>query len=284
MMIAADAHRISVPANPMLPATFRVQRVQRESADVVTLHLRPSAGAALAGFAPGQFNMLYAFGVGEVPISIAGRASDTVTHTIRAVGPVSRALVESKRGASIGVRGPFGSAWPLEESRGRDVLVIAGGIGLAPLWNAFGRLEAGSSPRRVTLLYGARTPGEILYRRVLDRLQTRGDSSVLVTVDRAGPEWRGRVGLVTSLLASASFEPENTLAMICGPELMMRYTARDLMRRGVPESRIYLSMERNMKCAVGFCGHCQFGPEFICRDGPVFRHDGIAKWLGIPEV
>jgi NAD(P)H-flavin reductase len=120
---------------------------------------------------------------------------------------------------------------------------------------------------------------------VLDTLlQTRGNSSVLVTVDRAGLEWRGRVGLVTSLLASASFEPANTLAMICGPELMMRYTARELMRRGVPEPRIYLSMERNMKCAVGFCGHCQFGPEFVCRDGPVFPHDRIAKWLAVPEV
>jgi NAD(P)H-flavin reductase len=229
--------------------------------------------------------MLYAFGIGEVPISIADVRADRIVHTIRAVGPVTRAMAQWKRGSTLGLRGPFGSAWPLHLAAGKDLLIIAGGLGLAPLWGAVQQALAQRDQfGRVALLYGARTPADLLYRRPLDRLARRPDLHLAVTVDRPGPGWSGNVGVVTELLTGAEFTPANTVAMLCGPEVMMRFTVRELMRRGVAEHDIFLSLERNMKCAVGLCGHCQFGPEFICKSGPVFPHDRISRWLNIPEL
>jgi NAD(P)H-flavin reductase len=269
----------------MLPLAFRVRRVQRETADVFTLHIAREDGALVPSFEPGQFNMLYAFGVGEVPISIAGASRGMVVHTIRAIGPVTVAMAGWKRGAALGVRGPYGSAWPLTEAQGKDVLMIAGGIGLAPLWSALGHvLKHRARYRHVSLLYGTRIPADRLYRAELDRLAEREDVHVDITVDRAGMEWCGNVGLVTALINRAPFDPANTLAMMCGPEVMMRFGVRELQRRGMRDSRIFLSMERNMKCAIGLCGHCQFGPEFICKDGAVFAYDRVARWLNIPEL
>lgn len=272
---------------PMLPLPFRIARRTRETADTFTLELLPADVACECGFAPGQFNMLYAFGVGEAAISICGDPTrpESLFHTIRAVGATTRALSAMKAGATLGVRGPFGRGWPMQDAEGRDVLLIAGGIGLAPLrgalWHA---LAHRSRYRNVTLLYGARSPAEVIYLRELERLARRTDLHVDMTVDRAAPGWHGKVGVVTSLVAHAPFDPANTVAMICGPEVMMRFSVRELHRHGMPDERIFLSMERNMKCAVGFCGHCQFGPEFICKDGPVFRHDRIRRWLEIPEL
>jgi NAD(P)H-flavin reductase len=206
-------------------------------------------------------------------------------HTIRAVGTVSRALHRLKRGAIIGCRGPFGNPWPLDQTPGKDVLLIAGGLGMAPLRSALrSLLKAADPPRRILLLYGARSPVDLIYRQELRQLRRRGTPPVFLTVDRPDRLWRGHVGVVPNLLTLAAVDPVQTIALVCGPEVMMRFTARALGVLGIAASQIYLSLERNMSCALGFCGHCQFGPVFICRDGPVFRYDLIRPWLNIPEV
>ncbi len=276
------------PTQGTRPVFFRVVRRRRETHDTFTLWLEPPAGIPFA-FLPGQFNMLYLPGIGEVPISISGRAHDPVPvlHTIRAVGAVTRALVRLQKGEQVGVRGPFGTPWPLERARDRDVLVIAGGIGLAPLRPVvYALLHQREAYGRVVLLYGARTPRDLLYAKELEHWRGRFDMEVLVTVDRGTPQWHGHVGVVTTLfnLAVPYITLNNTVALICGPEIMMRYAARDLVRLGVPETNIFLSLERNMQCGQGFCGHCQYGPYFICTDGPVFSYARVASLLTQREV
>jgi NAD(P)H-flavin reductase len=275
----ADARRL--PTDPMLPTPCTLLRSRRETADTVTLELAPPDGQQLA-FEPGQFNMLYLFGLGESAISISGNPdrTDRVVHTVRAVGTVTRPLLKLARGASIGVRGPYGRPWPLTRAHGRDVVLIAGGIGLAPLRPVIYRILADRSAfGRVTLLFGARSPADLLYRTELERWRGRLDSDVRVTVDHAGEDWTGDVGVVTALLSRAAFDPARTTAMLCGPEIMMRSGVRELLARGVPAGDVFVSMERNMKCAVGFCGHCQLGPSFVCRDGPVFDYATLAPWF-----
>jgi NAD(P)H-flavin reductase len=269
------------------PRPFVIGRVIRDVSDTFTIELGGEGNEIPFRFRPGQFNMLYVFGVGEVPISISGDADGggPLVHTIRAVGPVTRALARLKRGDVIGVRGPFGSAWPTAEAEGRDVVFIAGGVGLAPLRPAILRILARRGHYgRTALLYGARTPKDILFRRDLERWGARLDMTVNVTVDRAAAHWHGNVGVVTRLIGHAPFEPQETVALVCGPEIMLRFTIRSLIDRGVPARRIYVSMERNMKCAVGFCGHCQFGGHFVCRDGPVFRFDRIQDIFDVREL
>lgn len=266
----------------LMPRPFAVRQVRRETQDTFTLELTPTDGNREFAFAPGQFNMLYVFGVGEVPISISGDPTQpkTVVHTVRAIGPVTKAIVKAKRGELLGVRGPYGGHWPVEEAAGSDVVIVAGGIGLAPLRSALYHLLAHREQYgRIVLLYGARTPRDLLYRRELERWRGRFDLEVEVTVDSAKPEdWRGNVGVVTMLIPRTTFDPLHTTALICGPEIMMRSTVLELQKRGLRDDQIFISMERNMKCAIGFCGHCQYGPHFICKDGPVFRFDSI-KWL-----
>ncbi|APR95825.1 hypothetical protein PATSB16_24850 [Pandoraea thiooxydans] len=275
-----------MPANAFTPSVYRVARRRRELAGVVTLELAPLSGAPPA-FAPGQFNMLYAFGVGEVAVSMSGAASDTDTfvHTVREVGAVSRALGQLRPGATLGVRGPFGTAWPVAAAAGTDVLIVAGGLGLAPLRPAIRAILAERARYgRVTILFGCRNPGEMLYRSELAQWRRRFDVDVEVTVDHAEPGWRGHVGVVPALIAQAEFDPRETTALVCGPEIMMRFVLSALRERGVADEHIYLSMERNMKCAIGLCGHCQFGPAFICKDGPVMRYDAIAGIFTVREV
>lgn len=271
----------------MTPVLSRVVRTRQETHDTFTMELEPPDGAAAFRFAPGQFNMLYAFGTGEVPISISGDPAHprTLVHTIREVGAVTRALRTIKRGDVLGVRGPFGSSWPIEEAAGRDVVIVAGGIGLAPLRSALYAILANREKYgRVVLLYGTRTPDDILFRKELEGWRARLDLSVHVTVDRAMASWRGSVGVVTTVIPRANFDPQNTVAMICGPEIMMRLTILNLLKRGIGVERIYISTERDMKCAIGFCGHCQLGPVFVCKDGPIFRYDRIQRLLGIREM
>jgi NAD(P)H-flavin reductase len=273
-----DPHLAAAAPDIMAPRPFVIDRIVKDVSDTFTLALTPEGEERPFPFKPGQFNMLYVFGVGEVPISISGNpdAGGPLLHTIRAVGPVTRAMALLQRGATIGVRGPFGSAWPTEAAEGNDIVFVAGGVGLAPLRPAIFRILARRGRYgRVALLYGARTPKDILFRRDLQRWGGRLDVAVQVTVDRAAAEWRGNVGVVTRLIDHAPFDPEEAVALVCGPEIMLRFTTRALMARGVAADRIYVSMERNMKCAVGFCGHCQFGGHFVCRDGPVFRFDRI---------
>lgn len=270
-----------------LPAPWRIERVRRELSDTFTLELRPTAAAGELPFRPGQFNMLYAFGLGEVPISISGdaEADGPLVHTIRAVGPVTEAMRALTPGAVLGVRGPFGSHWPMAEAEGCDLVIVAGGVGLAPLRPAiYHALRHRRRYGRVCIFYGARTPEDILYKAELKRWRGEFDLLVDVTVDRATRDWAGRVGVVPRLVEGGGYDPQHTVALLCGPEIMMRYTARALVARGVTTDRIYVSMERNMKCAVGLCGHCQFGPHFVCRDGPVFRLDGIEALMAVDEL
>ncbi len=276
-----------IGADPMLPSWYAVERVRRENHDTFTLELCACDGETAFGFQPGQFNMLYVHGVGEIPISISGDSErqDIVTHTTRAVGTVTRAMWQLKRGDTIGLRGPFGTVWPVEEARGRDVVIVAGGIGLAPLRPVlYSILHHRESYGNVVLLYGARTPDDRLF---VDEILTPAvESRIQVdeTVDRAVTGWGGKIGVVTSLIPRAGFDADEALAMVCGPEVMMRFTIEALQRRGMDADQIYVSMERNMKCAVGFCGHCQYGPTFICKDGPVFRFDKIEHLFGIREL
>jgi NAD(P)H-flavin reductase len=262
-----------------------VMEARRETADTVTFELDPAPDTF--PFAPGQFNMVYAFGLGEVPLSISGDPGDPrrLRHTVRGVGDVTRALASVRRGDAVGVRGPFGQAWPVEAAAGHDVLIVAGGIGLAPLRPAVCHVLAHRAQYgHVALLYGARTPADLLYARELQAWRGRFDLDVEVTVDRATAQWQGAVGVVTRLVPRVSFEPARTSAFVCGPEVMMRFAARELQRRGVPDDQVFLSAERNMKCGVGLCGHCQIGPLFACRDGPVIRYRTLAPLLAIREA
>jgi NAD(P)H-flavin reductase len=274
------------PDDPLVPSIYRVARRHRELADTVTLEIVPASGAR-PPVASGQFNMLYAFGIGEVPISVSGDPANggAFTHTIRAVGAVSQALVRLDAGATLGVRGPFGRGWPMEQAAGTDVAIVAGGLGLAPLRPAIYEIVANRHRYgRVAILYGCRAPREVLYRGELERWRRRLDIDVDVTVDHADTGWRGNVGVVTALISRATFDPRDATALVCGPEVMMRFSVRALQARGVPDERIYLSMERNMKCAVGLCGHCQFGPAFVCKDGPVMRYDAISRIVPVAEI
>lgn len=269
----------------MRPAPWHVTRRRRETRDTVSLELTPADARGYV-FAPGQFNMLYVFGVGEVPISLSGDpAAPRLTHTVRRVGAVSAAIARMKRGAVLGVRGPFGTSWPVQQAAGGDLVIVAGGIGLAPLRPAIYWIGAHRAQfRRVSLLYGGRTPADLLYVKEFAGWRRRFDVDVQVTVDSAGGDWQGHVGVVTPLIGRAAFSAPDTTALVCGPEIMMRFAARELRQRGVAEAKISLSMERNMKCALGWCGHCQWGPAFVCKEGPVFSYARIAPWLGVREM
>jgi len=270
----------------LVPVPVRVRAVESEIADVVTLRLE---GAAPRGaFAPGQFNMLYAFGVGEAAISVSGdpAAPDTV-HTVRALGAVTRALCALTPGQVVGVRGPFGQPWPVDVAAGGDLLLIAGGLGLAPLRPVvYHARRHRDRYRRVVVLVGARSPADLLFDDELAAWKADPASGleVQVIVDRAGDDWKGRVGVVTELIAEAVRDPGSTFAFICGPEAMMRFSLRPLARAGIPDGRIFVSMERNMKCAAGFCGHCQLGPLFMCKDGPVFPFERVRPWFYTREI
>jgi NAD(P)H-flavin reductase len=188
-------------------------------------------------------------------------------------------------GDTVGLRGPFGAGWPMEDAAGRDVVILAGGLGLAPLRPALYRLLAERQRYgKIALLYGTRSPDEILFRHEIEAWRRRLDIDIEVTVDHAVGDWHGHVGVVTTLISHAAFDPHNALALVCGPEVMMRFAISALRDAGLADEAIYLSMERNMKCAIGFCGHCQFGPVFVCRDGPVFRYDRVRTMLALKEI
>ncbi len=287
MLQAAFAHAEGL-VDPMVPQLRSIRRTVWETDDTFTLQLE-SAGrnAEEFSFLPGQFNMLYVFGMGESAISISSDPAKpgALAHTIHRVGTVTTALSQLKRGDVIGLRGPFGSNWPIEKANGLDVCIVAGGIGLAPLrpvlYSLFRRRR---DYGRVLLLYGARSPLDLLYRVELEQWSKQYDVEVLVTVDRSDSTWKGYIGVVPNLFSYIKLDARATMAMVCGPEVMMQYTIAEVLRCGVPPEQIYLSMERNMKCAVGFCGHCQFGPKFVCKDGPVFDLPQISDLFGKKEI
>ena len=268
----------------MVPASFRVADREQDTADTWTLTLEPLSGPGPA-IAPGQFMMVYAFGIGEVPISVSGPPlrPGPVVLTVRAVGAVTTAICNAKPGTTLGLRGPFGTPWPVGAARGGDVVVIAGGIGLAPLRPVvLHLLEQRDGYGTAAVLYGARTPDDLLYTHLFDAWRRTID--VEVTVDTAGEDWAGRVGVVTKLLPAARFRPERTTAFVCGPEIMMHFAARALLERGLTAEQIIVSMERHMDCGIGLCGHCQLGPTLICRDGPVYPYSTLAQWLEVREL
>lgn len=269
----------------LVPAQFTLAAKRQDTDDTWTLELEPPSGER-SRFAPGQFTMLSAFGSGEVPISISGDPGDEgrLVHTVRAVGLATKAICEVDPGQVLQVRGPFGRPWPLAQAAGADVLVLAGGIGLPPLRPAILALLA-DRPRygRLTLLYGSRSPEQLLYPAELQEWSGRG-LEVELTVDSAGPEWLGHVGVVPRLVRRAELDPPVTVAMLCGPEVMMRFTYSALAQAGVGAERVYASMERNMQCGIGHCGHCQLGPTLVCRDGPVYPWSELERWLAIREL
>lgn len=292
MSAAARAKAGAAAVRPQASAPFhlvpaRILGVTREGEHNFTLELDVSARPGGYSFEPGQFNMLYVYGVGEVPISVSGDPAETgvLVHTIRDTGFVTNALRKLGPGDVLGVRGPYGRPWPVDEAKGQDLLVVAGGLGLAPLrpvlYHVFKhRKDFG----RVSLLYGARTPNDLLYRAELETWGKKHGIQTLCTVDQADPTWRGPVGVVTTLLRKADFQGDRGLVFICGPEIMMRFTMMDLEAMGVADTRMYVSLERNMKCGVGFCGHCQHGAAFVCKDGPVFRFDKVRDLFPRREI
>jgi NAD(P)H-flavin reductase len=286
-MIAEMVHPVTAPiVDPMTTVPVPIRKIIWENDDTFTLTLDVGESRDFA-FLPGQFNMLYVFGMGEAAISISSDPSRTTTieHTIHRVGAVTTALSQMKRGDVIGVRGPFGSSWPLDVAQGRDVCIVCGGIGLAPLRPViYSLLKKRNQYGRIIILYGGRSPLDLLYRVELERWEDEKDVEVLVTVDRGDSSWKGHIGVVTSLLSYIKLDTRNTIAYVCGPEIMMKYTIEELGRRGLAPESIYLSMERNMKCAIGFCGHCQYGPTFICKDGPVFPLPRVSSLLDKKEL
>ncbi len=273
----------AVPA-PMRPVPYVVTGRHAETSDTVTLMLRPAANPVEAP-RPGQFTMLYAFGVGEVPVSVSGSGrGEVLVQTIRAVGAVTRALCAAAPGDVIGVRGPFGTDWGLGIADGRDVVIVAGGIGLAPLRPVvLAALDQRARYDRVVLLVGARSPEDLIFTRELETWRRRG-ADVRVTVDHGRAGWDGHVGLVTSLIENAIADPADTAAFVCGPEIMMRLSADALARCGVPAGDIRVSLERNMRCGAALCGHCQLGPLLLCRDGPVVSYAEAAPLVTIKEL
>ncbi len=272
----------------MLPQAVRVTEVRKETHDTCTLKVEACKGTRLPRFSPGQFSMLYSMGNAELPISISSdpAINESQCYTIRSVGLATQSFTVMREGVQLGVRGPFGRGWPTEEAQGKDVIVVAGGIGLAPLRPILYEIFRNRDHYgKLVLLYGTRSPADILFKSELKAWAKQKNTLVMTTVDYGGMNWKGNVGLVTRLIGRVRLDPTRTVAMTCGPEIMMRYVAYELQdNKGLQPGDIYLTMERNMKCGCGFCGHCQFGSHFICKDGPVFRFNEVETLMNKYEV
>lgn len=266
------------------PEFFRIVKKKRETSDTFTIELKPLEERNLPS-APGQFNMLYRFGVGEVPISISRVSEKSYVHTIKIVGSVTKALSRLEIGDQVGVRGPFGKPWPIDACLGKDVVLLAGGIGLAPLRPVIHHLlnhrkEFGS----IALLYGAREPKEMVFTEEIKDWNQKLDNQVFMAVDFAPQTWGGNVGVVTTLIPRIPFDLNGAAALLCGPEIMLRFSAAELLKEGISEGSIYLAMERNMKCAIGHCGRCQYVPFFICKDGSILSYSKVKHFLSKKEL
>jgi NAD(P)H-flavin reductase len=271
----------------MAPLPYLVGARAVENRDSVTLRLKPLRDAVPVP-KPGEFMMLYAFGVGEVAISVSGDPTvtdGTITHTIRSVGAVSRALHDAAPGAVIGVRGPFGTSWGLEHAEGRDLIIVAGGVGLAPLRPVvLAALADRHRYGRVVLIAGARSRADFLFGAELGDWAKNPALELHLTVDVPVQGWSGEVGFVTEPLRRLALDPTRTIAFLCGPAPMMRFGADALIDKGLAPAAIRVSLERNMQCGLGWCGHCQLGPLLLCRDGPVVGYDLAGPLLKVKEL
>jgi NAD(P)H-flavin reductase len=271
----------------LVPEPWAVRAAHRELATTVTLDVVPAGGGPPPPFAPAQFSMLTVFGVGEVPISISSDPAERDHHayTVRAAGAVTTALCGLQPGDVIGLRGPLGNRWGTAAAEGGDVVFVAGGIGIAPLRSAIHEVLARRDRYgRVAILYGSRGPDDILYAGFLHELRQRFDLDVAVTVDRPTRDWQGDVGLVTALVPRVAIDWPHATAFVCGPDVMMRAVGRTLVEAGADPARVELTLERNMRCGVGLCGHCQLGRIFVCTDGPVVAYGDIASFYSVAEV
>jgi NAD(P)H-flavin reductase len=271
----------ALPASPWQVLMTTVRAVTPEIPGVTTYDLSFDDPATGYTFLPGQFNMMYLPGIGESAISVSSDPGEPrkLRHTVRALGNVTRALARLKPGDKVGIRGPYGTAWPVDEFRGKDVVIVAGGLGLAPLRPAiYHCLRHRADYGKVTVLYGVRSPGDLLFAAEYDEWR-RAAIDVEVTTNVASGDWRGHIGFVTTLLASMPLDAARTGVFTCGPEVMMRFVAEGAVNRGVPIGQVFVSLERNMNCAVGLCGHCQFGAAFVCKDGPVFAYDRVRQLM-----
>ena len=271
--------------NPYLihPATIMEKIREADSIHTYRLRLNDEEARRNFRFTAGQFNMVYLFGVGEVAISIVSdpEEPERLDHTIRSVGRVTSAIAQLQAGETLGIRGPFGQGWPLHAARGHDVVIVTGGLGCAPVMGAIEyifrrRLHYGS----VKIIHGVKSPRDLVFHERFEAWSKRPDTEVLLASDRPDKTWRYHVGVVTELFERVSIDPPKTMVLMCGPEIMMRLGVPILMRRGIPATAIYVSLERHMECGIGLCGHCQMGPYFLCKEGPVMRYDLIEPWLG----
>ncbi len=267
----------------LLPKVGRVVKVVDEAPLVRTYHVEVEEFPEPS---PGQFNVLYAKGMGEVVISVSNYVAggkSVMEHTVRAIGSVTN-YIYAKIGAGdqLGIRGPYGKGWPIREFEGYDVLIVGGGIGLAPLRPLIKCVSEGRDRYgRFTLLYGARRPVDMLYKYEHEEYGRIPDSTVLFSIDAPHPSWRGYVGFVTDLIDKVKLEPANTVAFVCGPEVMMKVASDKLLKRGLKADRVFLSLERRCRCGVGICGSCQLGHYFVCKDGPVFSYQDVKPYLAV---
>lgn len=278
---------IEAPIDVWTPLLYLIKERKEENKNTVSLLVAPLSARQIDPIQPGQFNMLYVFGKGEIPVSVSSIAVDhpQMIHTIQDVGRISGGVCALKPGDQLGIRGPFGNPWPIRAAEGKDVILVAGGLGLAPLRPVVEHIvEHPDVFRQVNILYGTRSPDYMMFHQNIIAWQADPDINFLLTVDHSFKTWRGHVGVVTHLIEQAKFDPVNTVAMVCGPEIMMRFAFAALEHAGMNASDIYFSMERNMKCAIGHCGHCQFGPAFVCKDGPVFQYSLMQEYLRIREL
>lgn len=271
--------------NPFIIHAATITRKVQDSEDIYTYSLRFNDASHRESFrfSGGQFNMLYVFGVGEVPISIVSDPDEPqqLDHTIRVVGRVTRAISLLESGDSMGIRGPYGRGWPLEEAQGKDILVVTGGLGCAPVRGAIEYvLRRRDSYGALKILHGVKTPSDLLYRDRFDAWRHQPGTEVYLSSDQPGKTWRYHVGVVTQLFEEIEFDSGRTLVLMCGPEVMMHFGIPILRKRGIPDTAIYLSLERHMECGIGLCGHCQMQPFFVCKEGAVMRYDLIAPFLG----
>lgn len=271
------------------PEPVEIVKRTQEASDIITLHLRLLDEEKRNSYssAPGQFNMLYVFGVGEVPISIVGESEEeqTIIHTIRIVGRVTQVIEKMQEGDQLGLRGPFGRGWPLERAKGKDIVIVTGGLGCAPVVAVINQaMKDRDDYKRIVIMQGVKHSHDLLWRESYERWSRVSDVQVLLAADVAGTDWPWATGRITVLLDQAKYNADYCSVMMCGPEGMMCGVAGELLQRNVPAESIWLSMERNMKCAVGQCGHCQFGQQFVCKNGPVFNFPEIKQLLGIRGV